>query len=69
MITLSSFSRRISADGREVRVELDAGQVRRVGAQRHAGENVGGTETHSIFVELMEPAPVTGEATLGPSGG
>src|SRR5689334_5797979 len=52
MLTLSSFSRRISADGREVRVDLDAGQVRWVGAQRHSGENIGTTETHSIFVEL-----------------
>src|SRR5690349_2222197 len=70
MVTLSSFSRRISAGGREVRVDLDVGQVRWVGAQQHAGENIGSTETHSIFVELKEPAPVAaGEATLGPSAG
>jgi hypothetical protein len=70
MLTLSSFSRRISADGREVRVDLDAGQVRWVGAQQHAGENIGSTETHSIFVELKEPAPAPAEeAPLGPSAG
>ncbi|HEY3508464.1 MULTISPECIES: hypothetical protein [Kribbella] len=69
MITLSSFVRRISADGREVRVELPAGQVRWLDAQRHAGENIGGTETHSFFVELKEPRPAAdGEpsAVLGP---
>lgn len=70
MVTLGAFSRRISADGREVRVDLDAGQVRWLGAQRHAGENIGGTETHAIFVELKEPAPNgDGEMPLGPSAG
>ncbi|GAA0971817.1 hypothetical protein GCM10009555_023700 [Acrocarpospora macrocephala] len=67
MVTLSSFRRRLTAGGRQVDVELDAGQVRWVGAQEHAGENVGDTETHSIFIELKEPAPTapTG-ARLGP---
>ena len=57
MITLSAFQRRISAGGRLVDVELPAGQVRWVGAQEHSGENTGGTETRTIFVELKEPDP------------
>jgi quercetin dioxygenase-like cupin family protein len=70
MYTLSSFRRRISAGGREVEVELPAGQVRWVAAQEHAGENIGDTGSHSIFIELKEPASAgTGSAgsTLGPS--
>ena len=69
MITLSSFRRRIHANGQEVEVELPAGQARWVGAQSHTGENVGSTETHSIFVELKEPSPspTTSEGRLGPS--
>jgi len=68
MFTLSSFSRRISSGGREVDVELPAGQVRWVGAQEHSGENTGDTGTHSIFVELKEPGPASSPAgALGPS--
>lgn len=66
MVTLSSFSRRISASGREVRVDLPAGQVRWLSAQEHSGENVGTTPTHSIFVELKEPGGAVAGAALGP---
>jgi len=69
MVTLSSFRRRVSAGGRSVDVEIGAGQVRWVGAQEHTGENIGDTETVSIFVELKEPAPTPAAATLGPTGG
>ena len=71
MVTLSSFRRRLSVDDRQVEVDLDAGEVRWLGAQEHSGENVGGSETHSIFIELKEPAPVaaTGPAPLGPQAG
>ncbi len=64
MYTLSSFRRRILANGRHVDVELQAGQARWVGAQEHSGENTGDTDSHSIFVELKEPAP----ASSGPAG-
>src|SRR3954465_4233293 len=69
MVTLTSFRRRASAGGREVEVELPAGQARWVGAQEHRGENIGLTDTHSIFVELKEPAiaPAGDQAPLGPS--
>ena len=39
MVTLSSFRRRLPAVGRQVDVELPAGQVRWLDAQDHAGEN------------------------------
>jgi hypothetical protein len=55
MYTLSAFRRRLTADGRQVEVQLPAGQVRWVAAQEHAGENIGDTGTHSIFIELKEP--------------
>lgn len=67
MYTLTSFRRRISHSGRCVDIEIPAGSVRWVGAQEHSGHNTGDTETHTIFVELKEPALSTGDAALGPS--
>jgi beta-alanine degradation protein BauB len=72
MVTLSSFRRRLSADGRQVEVDLPAGQVRWLDTQDHAGENIGDTETRSIFVVLKENRPdtsPTASATLGPHAG
>lgn len=70
MITLTSFRRRLkSADG-EMNVEMEAFQARWLDAQEHAGENTGTTPTHTIFVELKEPALSGRHSTprLGPSG-
>jgi hypothetical protein len=68
MVTLSSFRRRISAGGRSVDVEIGAGEARWVGAQEHSGENIGDTESVSIFIELKELAPSpAAEPTLGPT--
>lgn len=70
MVTLSSFTRRVSASGRDVDVDLAAGEVRWLGAQEHAGHNTGTTDTHTIFVELKEASPVsvsTSDRPLGPS--
>jgi hypothetical protein len=68
MYTLSSFRRRLSSGGRVVDVELEAGLSRWLNAQEHAGENIGQTETHAIFVELKEPpASTTPGQSLGPS--
>jgi hypothetical protein len=68
MVTLTSFRRRLTAGGRQVELELPANQARWLGAQEHAGENIGDTATHSIFVELKEPASGRGVgAALGPS--
>lgn len=56
MVTLSGFTRRLTSGGRQVEVELEAGQVRWLDAQEHAGENIGDTDTESIFIELKEGA-------------
>lgn len=69
MVTLSAFRRRVTSGGRNVEVELKAGEARWVGAQEHAGENIGHTASRSIFIELKEPAPATGptaDVPLGP---
>ena len=70
MYTLTSFRRRVAAGGRQVEVELPAGQVRWLDAQQHSGENIGDTDSHAIFIELKEPGPArssTAEEPLGPS--
>jgi hypothetical protein len=71
MVTLASFKRRLWSGEREVELELPAFQARWLDAQEHSGMNIGETDTHSIFVELKEPAPGHGSesidtATLGP---
>jgi hypothetical protein len=66
MVTLSSFRRRVMSGGRQVDVELRAGDVRWIGAQEHVGENTGDTESHSIFVELKNGSS-TMDGSLGPS--
>ncbi|GAA2499090.1 cupin domain-containing protein [Nocardia seriolae] len=65
---LNSFHRRISANGEQVEVSLTAGQVRWLGAQEHAGENIGDTESHALFIALKEPAPAATASVLGPTG-
>jgi len=68
MITLSSFRRRLEIGGATRDVELQAGQVRWLDAQRHRGENIGETPSHVFFVELKDGG-VAGDATgaLGPA--
>ena len=67
MVTLSAFRRRLVDGDRATDVELSAGLVRWLPAQEHAGENIGETETHVIFVELKEPGRTpTGDGVLGP---
>jgi hypothetical protein len=67
MVTLSSFRRRLTADGREVEVDVPAGVARWLSAQEHYGENIGSTDTHTVFVELKDAAPLsTPGSTLGP---
>ena len=66
MYTLSAFRRRVSDGHRSVDVDMPVGAVRWVGAQEHHGHNVGETPTHSIFVELKEPAPSVGASELVP---
>lgn len=68
MVTLSAFRRRVTVGDRSVEVDLPAGEARWVGAQEHAGENIGDTETHSVFVELKEPSPIPASTTAAPLG-
>ncbi|MEK6442802.1 cytoplasmic protein [Pseudonocardia sp. T1-2H] len=67
MHTLSSFRRRLGADGGEREVELPAGMTGWLPAQRHYGENIGETDTHVLFVELKENAAEPSSDVVGPS--
>ena len=67
MYTLSSFRRRLIHGDEERDVELSSGGAFWVPAQQHAGENIGDTETRTVFVELKEPAGGTAAAPrIGP---
>jgi len=66
MVTLSAFERRLWSGEREVEVALPAFEARWLDAQEHSGLNIGSTDTHSVFVELKEPAPAR-TPRLGPS--
>lgn len=70
MVTLSTFRRRLGVGGREVDVELAAGEARWLDAQQHYGENIGDSDSEAIFVELkgVDPtAAMDGEVSpLGP---
>ena len=68
MVTLSAFRRRVTAGDRSVEVELSAGEARWVGAQEHAGENIGDGVSHSVFIELKEPQPKSAPTVEGPLG-
>jgi hypothetical protein len=67
MITLSSFDRRLRQGEQSVDVTIPTGEVRWLDAQEHSGENIGSTDTVTVFVELKEPNPGgAGDAVLGP---
>ena len=64
MVTLSSFRRRLHHEGGNRDVEIPAGLATWLPAQQHSGENIGDSPTHTVFVELKEPAP----GGAGPAG-
>jgi quercetin dioxygenase-like cupin family protein len=69
MYTLSTFKRRLHVRDAHRDVELDAGGAHWLPAQEHAGENIGSSQTHVIFVELKEPSSAPASApALGPAG-
>lgn len=69
MYTLSSFRRRLYADETQRDVDMAAGTVAWLPAQRHAGHNIGDTPTRVVFVELKEHAgDQTSAAGIGPVG-
>jgi beta-alanine degradation protein BauB len=69
MVALASFRRRLHSADRTADVEIVAGTARWIGAQEHAGENIGESPSHALFIELKEH-PVERRDTdvpLGPS--
>jgi quercetin dioxygenase-like cupin family protein len=68
MYTLSSFRRRLYSGDAQRDVELEPGKVMWLPAQQHAGENIGETPSHVLFVELKDagPASPTDDSALGP---
>lgn len=67
MYTLSSFQRRLHPDQGDSRdVAIEAGTVAWLPAQRHAGENIGETDTHVLFVELKGRTTAAPSVTPGP---
>lgn len=68
MVTLSDFSRKLTAGPRTFDTTMVSGQAVWLPAQRHSGENTGTTSTHTIFVELKGAAAGDATATaLGPA--
>ncbi len=68
MFTLTDFQRRLRTDAGEREVDIPAHQALWLPAQRHAGENIGRTPTHTIFVELKgDAAGVVDGRVVGPS--
>jgi quercetin dioxygenase-like cupin family protein len=67
MHTLSSFRRRLHSDDVHRDVEMPAGVTGWLPAQQHAGENIGDTPTHVLFVELKDgSSDGNGHMHLGP---
>jgi hypothetical protein len=64
MVTLSGFRRRLYAGDTTRDVQLPAGLSAWLPAQEHAGENIGDSPTHVVFVELKEG----GGSVSGPVG-
>jgi beta-alanine degradation protein BauB len=67
MYTLSSFRRRLHQGDQHRDVEIAAGTTGWLPAQQHAGENIGDTPTHVLFVELKGGTAAAGGPALGPA--
>ncbi len=67
MITLTDFHRKLITPAGDRDVALIANQAVWLPAQRHAGENIGSTPTHTILVELKgDSAGAIDGAAVGP---
>jgi hypothetical protein len=68
MVTLSDFERRLISGSEQRDVSLTSGTANWLPAQTHAGENVGSTPTHTIFVEMkgQGPSDSSNDPALGP---
>jgi hypothetical protein len=68
MYFLSSFKRKIEANGKEVTVEGKQGTVAWLQEQDHCGENIGDTDTHVLFVEIKGSTKTKNEeGVIGPT--
>lgn len=68
LVALTAFDRHLRTPDRERPVHLEAGEAVWLPAQRHSGENVGSTPTHTILIELKgDAAGAAGAETVGPS--
>jgi hypothetical protein len=68
MHTLGAFRRRLHSGDTQRDVEMPAGATGWLPAQEHAGENIGDTDIHVLFVELEGAGPEQATTTaLGPS--
>jgi hypothetical protein len=54
LLTLSDFRRRLTVDNDVAEVALETGRALWRPAEIHAGENIGTTDTHVVFVELKD---------------
>jgi quercetin dioxygenase-like cupin family protein len=67
MVTLSSFRRRLISGEMQRDVEIAAGTTNWLPAQQHAGENIGDSDTHVVFIEFKGGRPDGAEPdALGP---
>lgn len=66
MYTLSGFLRRLHAGQGTRDVVMEAGHAHWLPAQTHAGENIGTTATHVLFVELKDGSTGSGSAEAQP---
>jgi len=66
MVTLSGFQRRLFVSDKETIVDLPAGTAVWLPAQRHAGENIGTTSTHTLLIGLKHSVAASDEHILGP---
>ena len=67
MVTLTDFRRRLSTGAGEREVNIPAYQALWLPAQRHSGENIGKTVTHTLLIELKgEAAGIADDGALGP---
>ena len=67
MVTLSGFQRRLFVSDNETTVDLPSGKAVWLPAQRHAGENIGTTPTHTILIELKHSTATPDDHMLGPA--
>ena len=69
LVALTSFQRRLFVNDDHVDVEIAAGRAVWLPAQRHAGRNIGDSETRTILIELKGESGAAESGGLGPDLG